>query len=213
LIDAATHKAAHPSASVSRITEEITMFDELTKAQVLDTLRTERTRWEALLAEVGEARMTEEIQASWWSIKDVIAHVTWYERQTAEALQPALRHRPTRDWLWDLTAAKRNAILYTEYRDRPLAALRAEAQQVFEQLVAAIEALTEAEVRDPARFPNLPPGWQPWRFIARHSYEHYREHTPRIRAWLDGLGPEAAPPSEPAVAAGTQAVTPAAAAL
>ena len=178
------------------------MSNEMTKTQVLDTLRAERSQWEALLAEVGEARMTEEILASWWSIKDVIAHVMWYERQTAEALQPTLRQRSTRDWLWDFTADKRNAILYTEYRDRPLAEVRAEAQQVFAQLVTAIENLTEVDVRDPARFPNLPSGWQPWRFIARHTYEHYREHTPRIRAWLDLLGPEVDKSAERTVVAG-----------
>jgi hypothetical protein len=178
------------------------MSNEMTKTQVLDTLRTERSQWEALLAEVGEARMTEEILASWWTIKDVIAHVMWYEQQTAEALQPTLRQRPTRDWLWDLTADKRNAILYKEYRDRPLAKIRAEAQQVFAQLITAIENLTEAEVQDPARFPNLPPGWQPWHFIARHSYEHYREHTPRIRAWLDLLGPPVDKAAERPVLAG-----------
>jgi hypothetical protein len=183
------------------------MSETMTKAQVLDTLRTERRRWEALLAEVGDARMTEEILASWWTIKDVIAHVMWYEQQTAEALQPALRHQPTRDWLWDLTADKRNAILYTESRDRPLAEIQAEAQQAFAHLVTAIEDLTEAEIRDPARFPNLPPGWQPWHFIARHSYEHYREHTPRIRAWLDLAGPEIAPAQERPGASGALAAT------
>src|SRR5690242_20483531 len=108
--------------------EATTMHDEMTKAQVLDALRSERSRWEALLAEVGDARMTEQMLASWWSIKDMMAHITWYEQQTAELLQPHTRHRPTRDWLWDLSANKRNALLFTEARDRPLAEVRAEAQ-------------------------------------------------------------------------------------
>lgn len=178
------------------------MPDEMTKVDLLATLQAERSRWDALLSEVGAERMTEKILASWWSVKDIIAHVTWYERQTAEALQPALRQRPTRNWLWDLSADKRNAILYTEYRDRPLAAIRADAQAAFAQLLTAIKNLTEAEVGDAARFPNLPPGWQPWHFIARHSYEHYREHTPRIRAWLDLLEREGVPAAEQAVAVG-----------
>lgn len=178
------------------------MRNEMTKAQVLAALRAEQIQWEALLAEVGEARMSEEILASWWSIKDIIAHVMWYEQQTAEALQPDTPQHPGREWLWELTADKRNAVLYTEARARPLAEIRADAHEVFAQLVATVEALSEEEVRDPHSFPNMPPGWQIWHFIARHSYEHYREHMPRIRAWLDLLGPEVDMPAERAVVAG-----------
>src|SRR5215210_7365241 len=96
------------------------MLDEMTKAQLLETLRAERSRWEALLAEVGEARMTTPLPASWWSIKDVIAHVAWHEQQTAAVLQPYPGRYLVKDWLWLLTPAKRNAILFTENRDRPL---------------------------------------------------------------------------------------------
>jgi hypothetical protein len=151
--------------------EEPNMPDQMTKAGLLETLHTERGRWEALLTEVGEARMTEEILASWWTVKDVIVHVMWYERQTAEALQPDTPQHPGREWLWELTADKRSAVLYTEVRDRPLAEIRADAHQVFAQLVATVEALSEEEVQDPHSFPNMPPGWQVWHFIGRHSYE------------------------------------------
>src|SRR4051812_43923486 len=115
------------------------MPDETTKASVLAQLQAERSRWETLLAEVGEARMTTPILASWWSVKDIMTHITWYELQTAEALQPNTPPAPAREWLWELTVDKRNALLYTEYRDQPLAEVRANAQRVFAQLVATVE--------------------------------------------------------------------------
>lgn len=182
--------------------EEPKMRNETTKAQVLAALRAEQVQWEALLTEVGEARMTEEILASWWSVKDIIAHVTWYEQQTTEALQPGTSQPAGREWLWELPADKRNAILYAEARDRPLAEIRADAHRVFAQLVATVEALSEEEVQDPHSFPTMPPGWQVWRFIGRHSYEHYREHMPRIRAWLDLPGADVVKPAERTIVAG-----------
>lgn len=168
------------------------MSDEMTKAGPLEALHAERRRWDALLAEVGEERMTTPILASWWSVKDIIAHVMWYEQQITEALQPDARRRPARSWLWNLTVDKRNAILYSDYPDQPLAEIRAEAQRVFAQLVARVEALSDEEIRNPHTLPNMRPAWQLWPFIARHSYEHYQQHMIDIRAWLDSLGSQTA---------------------
>jgi Protein of unknown function (DUF1706) len=181
--------------------EEPNMPDQMTKASLLETLHSERSRWEALLTEVGEARMTTPILASWWSVKDIIAHVAWHERQTAAVLQPDPGRRLVRDWLWVSAESKRNAVLYTESRDRALPEVQADAHQAYAQLVAAVEALMAKDLADLHRFPNTPPGWQPWSFIAGHSYEHYREHMPSIRAWLDTLEPEADTTDERAVAA------------
>jgi hypothetical protein len=171
--------------------EEPDMPDQLTKAALLATLQTERSRWETLLTEVGEARMTTPILASWWSIKDIIAHIAWHERQTAAVLQPDPGRRLVRDWLWVSAESRRNAVLFAESRDRALSEVLADAHQAFTQLVATVEALTAKDLADLHRFPNTPPGWQPWHFIADHSYEHYREHMPSIRAWIATLEPEA----------------------
>jgi hypothetical protein len=165
------------------------MHDELTKAQLLDALREEWRRWEAVLAQVGDAWMTVPLPASGWSIKDILAHVTWYEQQMVAVLQPHSGPGPARDWLWEFTADKRNAILFTAQQDRLLADVRAEAQQVHAQLVAAVQGLTAANVREPQRFPDMPRGWQPWQSIARHSYQHYQEHIPGIQTWLNTPGP------------------------
>ena len=180
--------------------EEPNMPDQMTKAGLLETLHTERGRWEALLTEVGEARMTTPLLASWWSMKDIIAHVAWHEQQTAAVLQPDPGCRLVRDWLWVSAESKRNAVLFAESRDHSLPEVLADARQVFAQLVAAVDALTANDLADLHRFPNTPPGWQPWHFIAGHSYEHYREHMPSIRAWLATLEPAADKTGEHALA-------------
>jgi hypothetical protein len=172
------------------------MPNQMTKASLLETLHAERSRWEALLTEVGKARMTTPILASWWSVKDIIAHIAWHEWQTAAVLQPYPGRRLVRDWLWVSAAARRNAVLFAESRDRSLPEVQTDAHQAFAQMVAAVEALTARDLTDHHRFPNTPPGWQPWSFIAGHSYEHYREHMLSIRAWLATLEPEAAKPGE-----------------
>ena len=174
------------------------MSDKWTKPRVLVALHAGWSRWDALLAEVGDAWMLEPRLAGGWSIKDLIAHITWYELQIVLLLQPHSGPGPARDWLWACAVQKRNAILFTADRTRQIADVRAEAREAHEQLIAAVEALTAANIRTPQRFPGMPHAWQPWQFIARHSYEHYAEHIPEVRAWLDTRAAPAERPRPPA---------------
>ncbi|TMC56864.1 MAG: ClbS/DfsB family four-helix bundle protein [Chloroflexota bacterium] len=51
------------------------------KATFIEGLRNERAGWEALLAQVGKERMLEPGAAGAWSVKDIIAHIMWGERE------------------------------------------------------------------------------------------------------------------------------------
>jgi hypothetical protein len=52
----------------------------MNSAELLDTMPTERARWEALLIEVGIEQMQEPGAEGQWSIRDIVAHITAYER-------------------------------------------------------------------------------------------------------------------------------------
>ncbi len=44
----------------------------MNKDELLETMRAERARWEQVLAQVGEERMTQ-LRAGEWSVKDIVA--------------------------------------------------------------------------------------------------------------------------------------------
>lgn len=46
------------------------------KQQLIEQIRQERAGWEALLAEIGEAQMTQPNTMGDWSFKDVLVHLT-----------------------------------------------------------------------------------------------------------------------------------------
>ena len=50
------------------------------RATFLDSLRSGRATWEALLAQIGADRMMQSGVEGDWSVKDIIAHITWHER-------------------------------------------------------------------------------------------------------------------------------------
>lgn len=151
------------------------------RATLLETIKTGRADWDALLAQVDETRMTQPGVAGEWSVKDIIAHVTWYERETMGMVE---QRAVIGSELWYRSLDERNDAIFAANRDRSLSDVRTEAQQVFAALLDAIETLSEQELNDPAAFQHMPTEWIPWKAIASNTYEHYPQHSPDIQAWL-----------------------------
>jgi hypothetical protein len=158
------------------------------KAAVLTGLETAHARWVAILDEIGPARMLTPGVEGDWTVKDVIAHVTYYERVVRDRLQASLAGqefvRPDYESPQGLSMDDRNAWIYARIKDLPLDEVLHESQAVYPPILAAVQTLTDADLNDPARFP-----WQGgsalWEWIEGDVYEHYRDHTANLRAWLD----------------------------
>ncbi|HEX5505158.1 MAG TPA: maleylpyruvate isomerase N-terminal domain-containing protein [Thermomicrobiales bacterium] len=156
-----------------------------TKQRFLDAVRQAWAEWAALLARVEPARLDEPGVAGDWSVKDLVAHVAWYEREMVGlARGRALAGSP----LWEVEQDRRNALLRDEQRDRAPDAVLAEAREIHRQALAALDTLADDDLADPRRFAGMPADWAPWRVIADNTYEHYRAHMPALRAWLDRAG-------------------------
>jgi hypothetical protein len=160
----------------------------ITKAQMLDELRQENAQFEALLDAIGPARMTQPDVAGGWSIKDIVAHLTGWRRRTVARFRAARSGEPVTPppWPQDLqTDDEINAWIYAENRDRSLDDVLDDSSVTFQQLVEAIDAFDEAELRDPNHF-----GWlegEPFRGSSFFGHFH-EEHEPDMRAWLERAG-------------------------
>ncbi|MEO7076289.1 MAG: DinB family protein [Ktedonobacterales bacterium] len=171
------------------------------KAQLLEELRNEQTQWEALLHEIGEAHMTQPGVEGEWSIKDIVAHLTFWRRRTVGRFQAALRHEPpppppwpTRFGTEDEISARDentawdevNAWNYAANRDRPLADVLRESREVFAQLVETLDAFPTSDLLDPTRFPWLE--GEPLPLTGAAFFDHFHdEHEPDMRAWLERI--------------------------
>jgi uncharacterized damage-inducible protein DinB len=137
--------------------------------------------WQSLLAQIQPERMTLPGAAGFWSVKDIIAHVTWGEREMIGILKPrALAGSP----LWGVSQTERNQAVYEQNRDRALADVQAEASRVHAELWALCRQLEEGDLDDPARFKDMPLDTKPWEYLVSNTYEHYREHMPSLREFL-----------------------------
>jgi hypothetical protein len=161
------------------------MGEEMSKAEVLEAMRSARQEWDALISRIPSARMTEPGvmgDGSEWTVKDVIYHVLWGEREIIEVFR---QHKLTGSDLWDLPQTERNTAMVEEGKHLSLDEVLSEAQQVYAQLVAEIEKLSDEDLNDASLYEDMPPDWKPWRLIAENTFEHYPEHLGPISAWLE----------------------------
>ena len=154
----------------------------MNKVVFLETLRAKHAEWEALLDEVGEERMTTPGVEGEWSIKDIIAHVAWNERELVGVF--ATRALVGSD-LWNISTDARNAVVFEQNRHRSLQDVLAEEQQVYAQLLEGAQTLSDEDLNDPQRFKEMLADWIPWQIFAGNSFKHYDEHIRSIRARLD----------------------------
>ena len=100
------------------------------KATFMKMLQETRGQWEELLAQIDEERMLQPGATGKWSVKDVIAHVMWGERELAPVMRA---HVVAGSELWDLSDDERNEIWYQQNRERPLQEIMSEEQQNLQQ--------------------------------------------------------------------------------
>jgi hypothetical protein len=125
--------------------------------------------------------MTEAILPEGWSLKDIIAHVAWHEREMVGLLES--KALAGSDW-WNLPMDERNSLIYEQHKDMPLDEVLAWAEKEYARFAKAFEALPEEALNAPSFFENMPPDWTPWEIIADNTYIHYRDHIDDIETWL-----------------------------
>lgn len=153
-----------------------------TKTELLNNLHQTRQEWQALLAQMDDEQMALPGVVGDWSVKDLIAHIAWAERETIGMLRAQAF---VGSELWRLSQDERNAAVFAKNKDRPLDEVRQEADEVFAAMVESAAALSEEALLDPDWFTWAPFKLSPMAVIARNSYLHYPEHMAQISAWLE----------------------------
>jgi hypothetical protein len=158
------------------------------KAELLDWLQGEYRQWEALLDQIGEVRLDQPGVNGRWSMKDIVAHLTGWNRNLVARFQAAQRGEPEPPppWPADLESDDEiNAWIYEANRERSAREVLDETHTVHQQLIAAIEGLSD-EVRIERVEPKFNLVWLgDERFLVGEFFDHFHDdHEPDVRAWL-----------------------------
>ncbi len=152
------------------------------KGELIRRVETTRRGWDELLGRVDDHLALEPGAEGELSAKDLVAHVTWYEREVVAMLRT---RRMEGSGLWALGPDERNAAIHEQARDVPLEQVRAESARVFEALIEQLRLLPDEAYSDAARFADMPSDWAPWELIAGNTIWHYPDHMGAIKGLLE----------------------------
>ena len=161
------------------------MDDKITLERLLGLIHAGWKEFESTLERVGRERMEQPGVSGELSVKDVAAHVTWFEKDMLLLL--STRSMKEASPLWGLPPDERNRAIYEENRARTVEDVLGEARSVHAAMMAEIEKLSDDELHAPSRFEGMPPDWTPWEILCENTYEHYADHIHEIDRWLEKL--------------------------
>ncbi len=158
----------------------------MNRTELLTRIHTERERLDAALARVDEARMTDTALYGAWSVKDMLAHIGWWEQRAAYIVDTVTSGRTPEGMVEGATVDQVNARVYHENHARSLEDVRRSEREAYETLLALTEKTGEDDLFDPQRF-----AWtkgQPLAdWVVYNTYDHYAEHLAELQAWLERM--------------------------
>ncbi len=155
------------------------------KSELLNWLQEEDQQWEALLEQIGPARMDQPGVNGQWSFKDLVAHLNGWQPRLISRIQAAHRNEPEPAPPWPSTLQNEddiNAWIYESNHGRSVREVLDETRHLFQQLLAVIEDLPD-DVRIDEGYRLVWLGDQ--YFSASEFFDHFHDdHEPDVRAWL-----------------------------
>jgi hypothetical protein len=154
-----------------------------TKTEVLDLIRSSHDALEQAIARMSDGQISAPTADGGWSVKDLMAHITAWERIL---LRSHIEGRPYAQAVANdgplpqfTTVDEINDWLYQQSKATPLADVRENFQSTYQQVLTAIQQMTEADLL--AGQSRVRPHVSMLEAIAGNTWEHYDEHAATIR--------------------------------
>jgi hypothetical protein len=151
-----------------------------TKDQLLDLVRAKREAFEASLAGLTDDECLVSGVAGYMSVKDILAHITWWELLTLQKLNGDTTSETPEESDSSAAMDSVNSAVYAKHRDQSLAEIRAASRASYQLVMESLAGFTEKHLRD-----NL-------EAIAGDTYAHYDAHAADVLAWRATYKPQEA---------------------
>ncbi len=148
---------------------------------LLERAERERAELAALWACLSEEQMTRRPGPHpEWSVKDIIAHITWWEQAATNMVSRALGGEMLAR---TETPDEINARVFHDNRDMPLETVLEMFELSFPPLEQLVGRMTDEEINDPeiCDIRGLPL----LAFLVGNTFAHYADHVDDLRAYVD----------------------------
>jgi hypothetical protein len=154
----------------------------MNRSQLLKKLDKRWTEFNESYAGLSDSQMTEAGVTGDWSVKDIIAHVTWWEQEALKHLPLITKGRRPRTYAAEYGGIDAfNALMTEQKRRLSLSEVLRQRDEMHRQLVLYIESVPEEHCTSDTRFR---------RRLRLDTYSHYPKHAKAIRAWREKPGQE-----------------------
>ncbi|HZR43782.1 MAG TPA: ClbS/DfsB family four-helix bundle protein [Ktedonobacteraceae bacterium] len=151
----------------------------MSKAALLNLMRTSYAAFEALLDAMSEEQLTTPGVNGPWSVKDNVVHLAWWEQSVLEYLQTDGKSDET-DPVAGLSVEEKNQRVYQQGKDCSLKAARDDLRTTTEALIVYVETLSEEKLNRPFTNDGTVPLFIG---ILGDTYSHFTEHAHIILNW------------------------------
>lgn len=156
----------------------------MNKETLIATIRANRASLTALWAgATDEQLITRPGPQPGWSVKDLIAHITYWEQDMLANLDAVYKGQPP---FWS-DVDETNDRVFTANRTRDLADIQAAFQQSLAQVLAHVASLSQAQLED-SRILGLENGTTVSDYVSQETFKHYEQHRGDVRAWAARVG-------------------------
>ena len=162
------------------------MSDPSSKEELIEAMISARDRFDSLVNQIPHSKMTLSGASGEWSVKDVVAHITSYDRWMGLTL--ALRgQKPLDFWIEDIPLDEFNRRQFEENRNLPLDQVLQQSRDVWSEILAATHAQSETYLFTEQSIQGVPDTFKPCEVLKSESYGHYLDHVPALLAWIDAM--------------------------
>jgi hypothetical protein len=147
----------------------------MNRQQLLKQLDKAWTVFKESYAGLSDSQLTEPGVTGHWSVKDIVAHVTWWEEEALQHLPLILTGgRPPRYSIKYGGIDAFNAQMTEQKRGLSLSDVLRQQEETHRQLIDYVQSAPEEQFTRETRFR---------RRLRLDTYSHYPKHAKAIRAW------------------------------
>jgi len=151
----------------------------MNRQQLLQKLDKAWTELTESYAGLSDGQLTEPGVMGDWSVKDILAHVTWWEEEALKHLPLIIKEgRPPRYSTRYGGIDTFNALMAERRRDLSLADVLHQQQAIHRQLIDYLQRVPEEQFTRETRFRHR---------LRLDTYSHYPQHAKAIREWRERL--------------------------
>jgi hypothetical protein len=164
------------------------------KEEILSKLSTIFKDWQDQLASLSEEQITQPLSPSHWTIKDVVAHLWFWQEASVARAEAAINGKdPSYPEWWELFGPdpnddvdRTNAWNYERCKDRSWQKVYTDWSSQFARYLELLRKIPEKDLVTPGRYEWM--GVYALADSAMGSYDHHQEHMEMLTDWLHTHG-------------------------